>query len=72
MKNHKKNYFKTNLIGFILGGFLISGVAVYAAVTFPSNDVTYDNSSSGLYQQMSKEQLMSYINSVLEFQLVTK
>ena len=48
MKNHKKNYFKTNLIGFILGGFLISGVAVYAAGTFPSNDVTYDNSSSGL------------------------
>ena len=48
IKKNRKYYIKTNIIGFIVGGLLISGVAVYAAVTFPSNDVTYDNKESGL------------------------
>ena len=43
-----KKYIKTNIIGFVIGGFIISGVAVYAAVTFPSNEVIYDNGTSGL------------------------
>ena len=44
----KKEYIKTNLIGFIIAGIIVSGVVVYAAVTFPSNEVSYSNSSSGL------------------------
>lgn len=55
MKKDTKKYLKTNLIGFILGGLLISGVAVYAAITFPSNDVSYDNSSSGLQATSVKD-----------------
>ena len=43
-----KKYIKTNIIGFVIGGLIISGVAVYAAVTFPSNEVIYDNGTSGL------------------------
>ncbi len=43
-----KEFCKKYLIGFTLG--LISGslVMVYAQTYFPSNDVTYDNSSSGM------------------------
>ena len=44
----EKKYIKTNIIGFVVGGLLISGFAVYAAVTFPSKDVTYDNVTSEL------------------------
>ena len=44
----KKEYIKTNLIGFIIAGIIVSGVAVYAAVTFPSNEVSYSNTESGL------------------------
>lgn len=45
---NKKFYLKTNLIGFIIGVIIFGGLAVYASVTFPSNEVSYDNSSSGL------------------------
>lgn len=48
MKENIKKYLKTNLIAFIIGGLLISGVAVYAAITFPSNEVFYSNTESGL------------------------
>ena len=48
MINNKKFYLKTNLIGFIVAVIIFGGIAVYAAVTFPSNEVSYDNSSSGL------------------------
>ena len=48
MKENIKKYLKTNLIAFIIGGLLISGVAVYAAITFPSNEVSYDNKTSNL------------------------
>ena len=47
-KKVKKEYIKTNLIGFIIAGIIVSGVVVYAAVTFPSNEVSYSNTSSGL------------------------
>ena len=47
-KKLKKEYIKTNLIGFIIAGIIVSGVAVYAAVTFPSNEVSYSNTESGL------------------------
>lgn len=49
MNKSKKFYLKTNLIGFIIGVIIFGGLAVYAAVTFPSNEVSYDNSSSGLF-----------------------
>ncbi len=48
MKEKKNQYIKTNIIGFVIGGLIISGVAVYAVVTFPSNEVIYDNGTSGL------------------------
>ena len=44
----KKSYIKTNIIGFVIAGIIVSGFAVYAAVTFPSNDVSYENGTSGL------------------------
>ena len=43
-----KEFAKRYLIGFVIGAVLSSTVGVYAAVTFASNDVTYDNSSSHL------------------------
>ena len=50
-KHNKKNvkfYIKKNIISFLIGIIIFGGVGVYAAVTFPSNDVTYDNTESGL------------------------
>ena len=44
----KKEYIKTNLIGFIIAGIIVSGIVVCAAVTFPSNEVLYSNGTSGL------------------------
>ena len=44
----KKSYIKTNIIAFTIIGLLFTGIGVYAAVTFPSNEVSYDNTSSGL------------------------
>ena len=44
----EKYYIKKNIIGFIVGLILCTGTFVYAAVTFPSNEVTYDNTESGL------------------------
>ena len=37
-----KFYIKKNIISFLIGIIIFGGVGVYAAVTFPSNDVTYD------------------------------
>ena len=48
MKEKKNKYIKTNIIGFVIAMVIVSGLAVYAAVTFPSNDVSYDNSTSNL------------------------
>ena len=47
-KKIKKEYIKTNLIGFIIAGIIVSGGFVFAAVTFPSNEVSYSNGTSGL------------------------
>ena len=42
IKKKKNSYIKTNIIGFMVGSFIFEGLAVYAAVTFPSNEVSYD------------------------------
>lgn len=57
MKNNKKSYIKTNIIGFLIAAIIVGGFVVYAATTFPSNDVSYDNSSSGLSSTNVKEAL---------------
>ena len=44
----KKKYLKTNIISFILAVIIFGSLGVYAIVTFSSNDVTYDNTESGL------------------------
>ena len=48
IKKKKNSYIKTNIIGFMVGAFIFGGLAVYAAVTFPSNEVSYDNGTSAL------------------------
>ena len=48
MKKDKIPFIKTNLISFTIVGLLCIGIGVYAAVTFPSNEVSYDNKTSGL------------------------
>ena len=48
MKEKIKKIFKNRIFVFILGGILFSGVSVYAVTYFPSNQVTYDNSTSKL------------------------
>ena len=48
MKEKTKEFLKKYLIGFILGVVSASVVIVYAETYFPSNDVTYDNTESGL------------------------
>ena len=40
---------KNNILGFVIGGILFGTIGVVCAATyFPSNDVTYDNKSSGM------------------------
>ena len=48
MKEKTKEFLKKYLIGFILGFVSVGIVVVYAETYFPSNDVTYDNTESGL------------------------
>ena len=49
MKKEKvKEFAKKYLIGFILGIISACSISVIAATYFPSNDVTYDNTASGL------------------------
>ena len=48
IKNKLKDFFKCYLPGFILGLISACTISVIAATYFPSNDVTYDNSESGL------------------------
>ncbi len=49
MKNKKtKYYIKNNLIGLIIGGIIFGSLGVYAAITFPSNEVSFDPSNSTL------------------------
>ena len=48
MKKRLKKIFNNKIFMFIFGGVLFSAVSVYAVTYFPSNQVTYDNSSSKL------------------------
>ena len=48
MKEKTKEFLKKYLIGFILGFVSVGIAVVYAETYFPSNDVTYDNTESGL------------------------
>ncbi len=48
MKSKLNKIFKNKIFIFILGGLLFSTVSVCAVTYFPSNQVTYDNSSSKL------------------------
>ena len=48
MRGKLKKIFNNKIFVFILGGLLFSVVSVYAVTYFPSNQVTYDNSSSKL------------------------
>ena len=43
-----KDFFKCYLPGFLLGIISACTISVIAATYFPSNDVTYDNTESGL------------------------
>ena len=48
MKEKTKQFLKKYLIGFILGIISACTISVIAATYFPSKDVTYDNTASGL------------------------
>ena len=48
MRKKLKKIFNNKIFMFIFGGVLLSAVSVYAVTYFPSNQVTYDNSSSKL------------------------
>ncbi len=48
MKEKIKEFSKRYLIGFILGVITVFSISVIAATYFPSGDVTYDNTESGL------------------------
>ena len=48
MRGKIKKIFNNKIFMFIFGGVLFSAVSVYAVTYFPSNQVTYDNSSSKL------------------------
>ena len=43
-----QKFFKRNILGIIIGGLIFGTAGVYAATYFPSGDVTYDNTESGL------------------------
>ena len=45
---NKKFYIKKNLIGFIIGAFIVSISSVLALTYFPSSSTIYDNSDSGM------------------------
>ena len=44
----KEKFFKQNFVGFIIGGIIFGTLGVYAAITFPSNEVSFDPSNSTL------------------------
>ena len=72
MKEKIKLFSKKYLIGFALG--LISGslVMVYAQTYFPSNQTTYDNSTSGMQATDVQEQSTNFIMFVKKIIIVTK
>ena len=48
MKEKIKRFAKQYLIGFVIGLIVCGGVSVIAATYFPSNQVTYENGTSGM------------------------
>ena len=54
-QKYNKKYLKTNFISFIIALIIFGSIGVYAAITFPSNDVSYDNSVSGLKSTSVKD-----------------
>ncbi len=48
MKEKVKKVLKNRMFIFVCGGLLFSSVSVFAITYFPSNQVTYDNETSGL------------------------
>ena len=48
MRKRLNRVLKNRIFIFILGGLILGSAGVLAATYFPSSDVTYDNSSSGL------------------------
>ncbi len=48
MKKKLKKILKNKIFIFILGGIFFSTISIYAVTYFPSNNVTYDNKTSGL------------------------
>lgn len=48
MRNKFKKVLKNRIFIFVLGGLIFGTVGVCAATYFPSNQVTYDNKTSGL------------------------
>lgn len=48
MKEKIKKVLKNRMFIFVCGGLLFSSVSVFAVTYFPSNQVTYDNKTSGL------------------------
>ena len=48
MKERTKEFLKNRIFIFILGGLLFGSIGVTAATYFPSNEVSYDNTESGL------------------------
>ena len=48
MRKRLSRVLKNRIFIFILGGLILGSAGVLAATYFPSSDVTYDNSSSGL------------------------
>ena len=47
-QKYNKKYLKTNFVSFIIVLIIFGSIGVYAAITFSSDDVSYDNSISGL------------------------
>ena len=64
MKEKTKEFLKKYLIGFVLGIVSACTISVIAATYFPSNDVTYDNSESGLTSTNVQGRLMNYMEYV--------
>lgn len=67
MREKIKKIFKNKIFIFTLGVMLTWGMSVLAVTYFPSGDVTYDNSSSGLEStnvQEAIDELYGYASMV--------
>ena len=72
-KENKKQYLKNNIISFVIGTMIFGAIGIYAVVTFPSNEVSYDNTSSGLSSTNVKDaidELYKSCNKTLASQII--